>query len=121
MMRSRTFCTNSLSPVLLRVTTSHFSGVVTRICVRVISAFVKCMSPALLEVIHKLSLTSQLSNFDTEPRESLAQFFDNFRRESFHRGDVDLQVSVGFESLSAYNLEICLLNLVMRCVRRGVR
>lgn len=35
----------SPSPVGFLVTTSHFSGVVTIICVLAISAFVSCMSP----------------------------------------------------------------------------
>ena len=35
----------SPSPVGLRVTTSHFSGVVTMICVSAISLLVSCMSP----------------------------------------------------------------------------
>lgn len=46
MMSRRTFDTKSSSPDVLRVTTSHFSGVVTIRCVSAISAFVSCMSPA---------------------------------------------------------------------------
>lgn len=36
---------SSPSPVGFRVTTSHFSGVVTMICVSAISFFVSCISP----------------------------------------------------------------------------
>ena len=38
--------TRSSSPEVLRVTTSHFSGVVTIRCVAAISALVNCISPA---------------------------------------------------------------------------
>src|SRR5262245_50450983 len=38
-------CASATSPVLLRVTTSHFSGVVTSMLVAAISALVSCMSP----------------------------------------------------------------------------
>lgn len=41
---------SSPSPVGFRVTTSHFSGVVTMICVSLISCFVSCMSPAYDQV-----------------------------------------------------------------------
>lgn len=43
MMRSPTDCTSASEP--LRVTTSHFSGVVTMSWVITISRFVSCMSP----------------------------------------------------------------------------
>jgi len=45
MMSNFTIWANATSPVDFRVTTSHFSGVVTNICVCVISVFVSCMSP----------------------------------------------------------------------------
>ena len=40
---------NSPSPVGFLVTTSHFSGVVTMICVSAISALVSCISPRFSE------------------------------------------------------------------------
>ena len=59
------------SPVGCLVTTSHFSGVVTIICVSAISFFVSCMSPN--DLIQSLlprdrhEHTSQLPNLNKKP------------------------------------------------------
>src|ERR1700761_7664360 len=54
----------SPSPVGFRVTTSHFSGVVTMICVSATSAFVNCMSPVSSRT-RIASHWSRLTNFLT--------------------------------------------------------
>ena len=81
---------NSPSPVGLRVTTSHFSGVVTIICVSAISALVSCISP-ILHVSCQLrnpagSLqTCELSHKDIQPLQPFSKLPDDLRSQRLHR------------------------------------
>lgn len=78
---------SSPSPVGFLVTTSHFSGVVTMICVCAISDFVNCMSPCIFRYtkIHTKSMhTSQFADFYGQPLQPFSKFPNNFWRQCFH-------------------------------------
>lgn len=82
---------SSPSPVGFRVTTSHFSGVVTIICVSAISARVSCISPTehyqFPPYVYPRACqrTSKLPNADGQPRKPLSHLSCNFRCKRLHR------------------------------------